>query len=416
MYIDIFDEIVDIMRNDYAGCIDKKGWDTPNKYRERIYKLEQQGQLNDYQFVNIVYDYLLDFQDPHLFFISTEDNSEANKDIGFKVRRFKNDLYVVDVSSEDRIRKGDKIVSLDGSSMTELDSLYKRELMGKPPERQKWEKIMEKHNLIRIENIDNEYVDINLRLYEKKKYTPIHKVDILNEETMLITLSDFISPEPIVELLKDNEQRLTNLKNLIIDVRNNHGGSDSSFSQLLPYIFPTGTTSINLKNYKMDFNVTERTAELQKTLLHELQEKTEDESFKETLRSMSQFFENNSGKGFVPIDSDDTFDIQGLEHPKKVVILSDIYCGSAGDIFVDFASSSDKVTIIGRETAGLNDYSNLLQKDWNDKFSLYYPTSRMQYLDKEIKDNGVKPDIFLEWNPDHILKDIDMETALKFLE
>lgn len=143
MYIDIFDEIVDIMRNDYAGCIDKKGWDTPNKYRERIYKLEQQGQLNDYQFVNIVYDYLLDFQDPHLFFISTEDNSEANKDIGFKVRRFKNDLYVVDVSSEDRIRKGDKIVSLDGSSMTELDSLYKRELMGKPPERQKWEKIME---------------------------------------------------------------------------------------------------------------------------------------------------------------------------------------------------------------------------------------------------------------------------------
>lgn len=24
MYIDIFDEIVDIMRNDYAGCIDKK--------------------------------------------------------------------------------------------------------------------------------------------------------------------------------------------------------------------------------------------------------------------------------------------------------------------------------------------------------------------------------------------------------
>ncbi|WP_213809925.1 S41 family peptidase [Jeotgalicoccus sp. WY2] len=55
---------------------------------------------------------------------------------------------------------------------------------------------------------------------------------------------------------------MSDLKNLIIDVRKNRGGSDASFEQLLPLFFPKGKT-INLDNYKMDFNITKRTADLQ---------------------------------------------------------------------------------------------------------------------------------------------------------
>jgi len=416
MYLDIFDEIVDIMQNDYAGHLDKRNWDSPSKSHKLIYESHKKGQLNDYQFVNIVNDYLLDFQDPHVFFTSASENSESNKDIGFKVRRFKDALYVTEVLAEKNVNKGDKIISLDGLPILDLEEIYARELMGEPPERQKWEKIIERHKQVRIENTEKNYVDFDLKLYPKKQYIPIHKVDFLSENTVLMTLSDFFSSEPINEILTENKTALNKLDNLIIDVRKNRGGSDSSFNQLLFYLFPSGLSSINLNNYKMEFNVTDRVAEYQINMLSDMSEKTEDGSYKKTLNSMKQFFKTNSGKGLVPIDNGDSFNIEGTEYPKNIVILSDMYCGSAGDIFVDFASNSKKVTIIGRETAGLNDYSNLVKKDWHNKFTLYCPTSRMQYLDNNIKDNGVKPDIYIDWTPEHIFNDIDLETAIKFLK
>ncbi len=59
-----------------------------------------------------------------------------------------------------------------------------------------------------------------------------------------------------------------------------------------------------------------------------------------------------------------------------MIILPDVYCGSAGDIFIDLMKWSDKVNGRSRLTAGLNDCSNLIYKVWNDKFTLYYPTLR----------------------------------------
>lgn len=63
MYKKVFKEIVDVMRNDYAGCIDKKGWDHPERYTNQINE-----QTNRKDFVQLVKDYLLDYHDKHLFF------------------------------------------------------------------------------------------------------------------------------------------------------------------------------------------------------------------------------------------------------------------------------------------------------------------------------------------------------------
>ena len=166
----------------------------------------------------------------------------------------------------------------------------------------------------------------------------------------------------------------------------------------------------------MDFNITERTANLQINGLRSLYQETSNESYKKSLKDMINFFEINTGKGFVSLDNGGEFEVEGSEFPENIVILSDVYCGSAGDIFVDLAGRSKKVTVIGRATAGLNDYSNLINKDWNDVFSLYYPTSRMEYLDKGEKDTGIEPDIYVQWTPEHLLSDLDMKTALNFLE
>lgn len=415
MYIDIFDEVVDIMQNDYAGHMDKKGWDFPDRYREDIQDLSNQHQLDDYTFINIVNDYLLDFKDPHMFFLAKDKHSKTNKDIGFKVRRFNDALYVTKVMNEVRLNTGDKIVALDKLTVSELSLKHNRELRDEIAERQRWGKIIEKYDTVYVKNNNQEVTSFNLKLYEKQQYTAIHSLEKLNHNTLNMTLTDFFTPDSIEKILKDNKIILSDLENLIIDVRKNRGGSDTSFEQLLPLLFPKGKTILNLDNYKMDFNITKRTADLQIKGLKSLQDKTTDTSFKESLDNMITFFQDNSGKGFVSFENGGEFEVEGSEFPKNIIVLADVYCGSAGDIFVDFASKSNKVTVIGRTTAGLNDYSNLINNDWNDKFSLYYPTSRMISLDNGNKDTGIKPDIYVEWTPEHLQSDIDIETALNLL-
>ena len=43
-YSEIFKEIVDITHNDYAGWDEKKGWDQPEIYVEKIDKMNKNGE------------------------------------------------------------------------------------------------------------------------------------------------------------------------------------------------------------------------------------------------------------------------------------------------------------------------------------------------------------------------------------
>lgn len=79
---------------------------------------------------------------------------------------------------------------------------------------------------------------------------------------------------------------------------------------------------------------------------------------------------------------------------------------------------SPKVTVIGRATQGMNDYSNLTTMEWKGRLRLSYPTSRLDQLDHRgiLGEPGIKPDVYIPWSPEHIENDMDMEEALKLLD
>ncbi|HDR5712239.1 TPA: peptidase, partial [Bacillus anthracis] len=110
--------------------------------------------------------------------------------------------------------------------------------------------------------------------------------------------------------------------------------------------------------------------------------------------------------------------IHGRKSPSRVVILTDVTCGSSGDSFVEVAKKSLKVKVIGRPTAGLNDYSNLAVMEWADTFALYYPTSRLSIIDKGegMSGIGIQPHIHIPWTPEHIQEDVDLNLALQLLQ
>ena len=75
------------------------------------------------------------------------------------------------------------------------------------------------------------------------------------------------------------------------------------------------------------------------------------------------------------------------------------------------------MTVIGRATAGLNDYTNLTIMKWEEGFELWYPTSKLKRVDngKGMTGIGIEPDVYIPWTPEHIHEDVDMKKALELL-
>jgi C-terminal processing protease CtpA/Prc len=422
MYSAIFEEIVSIMHNDYAGCLDKKGWDDPNKYAEKIKRLEEIDSLTPEQFVEIVQDYLLDFKDPHMYFQLVNSHKQKRYDCGFQVRRYGDHLFITHVGKEKRVKVGERIISLDDKSIPELAQLHQRALFEHHHEREKWRKILPQFHTCEVEDRNGNHRTFKLKRYEIEPYVPKYTLEKLQDDLLLMTLTDFTNPDAINQLIKDHVEELDQSQQLIIDVRVNRGGSDSAYFSLLPYLFEERFVNLSDKSEsRMLFNCTERNYQLAVKELDEILKSVKDPNMQKVLRVFRNGWEKHRGKGFVPFDFSEVAEqviFKGKASPKQVIVLTDVTCGSAGDSFVELCKTSAKVTVIGRPTAGLNDYSNLVGMKWKDTFELWYPTSRLTRIDKGegMTNVGILPDIYIPWTPAHLVEDVDIQKAIQLLK
>lgn len=418
MYDEIFEEIVSIMQKDYSGCKDKQGWDNPEFYRGIL--KGNKREITPDEFVELVKDYLIDFKDNHIHFVRTQKNKEQRKERGFKVRRFEDMLYVTSVKNEKNITVGSVISALDGIPIMELREKYHRNLNENHPERENWNPILLKHENCTIVNEDQTTTILTMKKFDKGPSTPTYSIEKMKEGPILVTLTDFADPDTISSLIRDHATLLEAAESIIVDVRSNAGGTDSSFTELLPYLFPVEEKELfNPAIHTMLYNCTERTCDLQIQMIDESLATIKDENTREMLSGFKRFFEENYGKGFVNINEDahNSFIMKGKALPKKVVVLTDVYCGSSGDSFVEACKLSDKVTVVGRPTAGLNDYTNLTIMKWEEGFELWYPTSKLRRVDdgKGMSGIGIESDVYIPWTPRHIEEDIDIKKALELI-
>ena len=84
--VEIFKDIQNIIKTDYAGYIDKENVNFPEKYQ--IY-----NEMSDREFIDTIRSYILDFNDGHMWFYGKE---LTLPNIGFKVRRFKDSLFIIE--------------------------------------------------------------------------------------------------------------------------------------------------------------------------------------------------------------------------------------------------------------------------------------------------------------------------------
>jgi len=194
--------------------------------------------------------------------------------------------------------------------------------------------------------------------------------------------------ERIKKLLVDNKKAIESSENLIIDVRNNLGGTYGAYEELFPYILTN-----NVRGLGMEFLVTQ-------TLIDGIQEWYDDEEGKKKAKEWISIFKGKMGE-FVNTDTTDIYitEIKLAERsPKQVVILVNRRTASSGEAFVLDAKQSKKVKVLGTPTYGALDYGTASFFNFGCKnYKLMMPTWRsMRLPDYPIDNIGIQPDIYLD--------------------
>ncbi len=214
----------------------------------------------------------------------------------------------------------------------------------------------------------------------------------LSDGTMWLRLPDFDPSrlKPLKEILAAHEARLASCTNLLIDLRNNGGGSDFVYAPIMPMLYTRPIYGIGV-----ELRATADNLALRKRVADEL--RTQEPEAAQSLDEQNARMERNLG-GWIQHGTK-PFDIERMDSvmpfPKRVAILID-GAGSSGEQFLLEARQSRKVTLFGqRNSLGVLDFANVVRMDTpSGRHGMYWATSRSLRLpDEPVDPDGIPPDI-----------------------
>ncbi|TAE13870.1 MAG: hypothetical protein EAY72_07815 [Bacteroidetes bacterium] len=219
-----------------------------------------------------------------------------------------------------------------------------------------------------------------------------NSITFIDSSAALLTLNNFSFgyQAALDSLLLFHKAGLEQRKNWIIDVRNNGGGSTSTYQCLLPYLFTNP-----IQQYGSLYRLSSgHVANFQNLLINasslpnNVQQAVE-EFVKNGTERPNQWFEKK-GK-IVQFDS-------VKNHPKKIAILTSKTTASSAEIFLMDAKQSKKVTIVGSYSAGVVDYGDGTNFSLGcSQLSILIPTRKSEYLSFQSFDNmGIRPDVLCD--------------------
>ena len=230
----------------------------------------------------------------------------------------------------------------------------------------------------------------------------------LNENTLYFNIPSFSwEAKPMVDsLFAAQKENLSKSANLIIDLRNNGGGSDDVYGVISPYLYTQPIKGIGVDALASNDNI--KGWELILAQYPDLPAESRQE-IQNLIDKMK--LQINQNVNIVEDNIDSSF--TRLLFPKNVVILINEKCASTTEQFLLEARQSKKVTLMGQNTQGTLDYSNLRESDFCEMpYLLYAPTTRSRRIDigEGIDGIGIKPSIYLTDKQDWI------QEGLKFLD
>ena len=410
---DIFKDIVWIMTHDSSTVKDCKGGN-PQPFLEKI-----TDDMTEQEFLYQVRTYLASFG--IIGHISFHDKKSGPK--GFLLRISEQEMFVEEANQDTGLQVGDRILSLDGMSLEQVALQHPNYFISLTPERRyrEWADLLLMAEQVTVFR-DGQEMSITVRASQQAQKAQIFWKE-LESDILYIRLDNFMDEEAINRLYQECLQKIAETETLIIDVRYNNGGTDSLYFSLLHLGLEEGKgyDTLDLQDDGMEILYTEGNVDRR---LKDFETWLQQENISpDTVKLLEDFRNNllqNRGKGYVRYqdDQDELFPgVKGGHYPEQIFVLSDIYCASSGDNFVKMMKDFKKVTVIGRPTLGILDYSNFCKVDYDDYF-LMFPTSRWLAIDKGkgMTDKGVLSDIEVPWTPAHFERDVDLDKCLELIE
>lgn len=218
----------------------------------------------------------------------------------------------------------------------------------------------------------------------------------LNKSTNLLTIPSFdIScKKEIDSIIKVNFTTITNTENLIIDLRNNGGGTDGSYKQIIPLLYTNPIRNIGVKILATKENALR---------------------YVEAANNANSGFSADNKKWFMDIsiklnehlgefvninNSDvDTVKLDTIySYPENVGIIINKNNGSSAEQFLLAAKQSKKVKLFGTSTMGELDISNVWFADSPCKdFRLAYSvTKSLRVPEMTVDNDGIQPDFYID--------------------
>ena len=218
----------------------------------------------------------------------------------------------------------------------------------------------------------------------------------LNATTLYLRIPSFDHNEKqaIDNVISVNKEKILKTENLIIDLRNNGGGSDECFTKLLPFLYTNPIRTVWVEFLSTELN-NQRFLDFATTEEYDFDDETRKwmkESY-EKLQSRVGEFVNLFGDD-VSITQYDTVFV----FPKNIGIIINDGNASTTEQFLLAAKQSKKVKLFGTTTFGALDISNMHTIDSPcNEFRLHYCLSRsMRIPDMTIDDIGLQPDYYLD--------------------
>jgi len=220
-------------------------------------------------------------------------------------------------------------------------------------------------------------------------------IETIDNNTILLRIPSFRIAQKIYidSLISTHKAQILSTPNLIIDLRNNGGGSDQSYYELLPLIYTDTIRGVGVEFFSTPLNN-------QKLL--RLAEDTENDftdSDREMFKREYEKLSKHIGE-FVNLDSvivDKTSFDTIYPYPQKVGIIINGNCASTTEQFLLAAKQSKKVKLFGTKTFGALDVSNMnFTLSPCGDFELGYCRSKSYRIpDMAIDDVGIQPDYYL---------------------
>ena len=256
------------------------------------------------------------------------------------------------------------------------------------------------NNFLRLDNFslyrvnpvleDTKAVKHYLELMESS--APIIKQYSENTFVLRIPSFDGSYKKTIDSLLNLHHDKITKTPNLVIDIRGNGGGSDGSYSGIIPYLYTNPIRIVTLEMLSTPLN----NQRMEGFLSNEDMSEKEKEDIRADLKKLNE----KLGK-FVNLFEREVFVLtldSVYTYPKNVAILTNKYNGSTAEQFLLAAKQSAKTKLFGTTTMGVLDISNMhFVTSPCGKIQLGYCLSKsLRIPDMAIDDKGIQPDYFLD--------------------